>query len=185
MAYHGTVESHQSFDVHRLYRAGALQERLVSLPWCSFTWPGIVRLTANRWRVTIQFRSGWSQTIWLRWSPCRYGGWRPWLVCPTCNRRFGKLYSSGAALRCRQCLSLWYSSQRRGARSRCYLQALKLRLRLNGNANLREPIPERPKRMRRHTYIRLRRRLQNLEHKLCHSPRFIDRETDYGPLCPK
>jgi hypothetical protein len=185
MAHHGTVESYQSFDVHRLYRAGALQEQLVSLPWCSFTWPGLVRLTANKWRVTVQFSSGSSQTIWLRWTQCHFGGWRPWFICIRCNRRVGKLYNNGASLRCRHCLDLWYASQRRGAKSRCYLRALKLRLRLNGIANLGEPIPDRPKWMHRRTYERLRRRLQNLEEELGHSSRFVDRETDYSPLVPR
>ena len=34
-------------------------------------------------------------------------------------------------MQCRRCLDLWYASQRRGDKSRRYLQALKLRLRLD------------------------------------------------------
>jgi hypothetical protein len=185
MTEHGTVENYQAVDVHELYRAGALREALVAFPCVSFKWPGLIRLTANKWRVTVQFPSGSSQTIWLRWSPCHFGGWRPWFVCCRCDRRVGKLYNTGVALTCRQCLRLWYASQRRGAKSRCYLQALRLRLSLNGIANLKEPIPKRPKRMHKTTYMRLRRRLENLEEQLGHSSRFVDRETDYGPLVPK
>ena len=58
----------------------------------------------------------------------------PWFKCVRCNRRVGKLYYSGASLACRQCLEIRYASQHRGTRSRSYLQALKLRLRLNGIA---------------------------------------------------
>jgi hypothetical protein len=181
---HGTVEKFQCFDVHQLHRIGALREPLVSLPYCSFTWPGLVRVTANRWRVDVTFREGALQRITLTWTRCHFGGWRPWLICGTCNTRVGKLYNSGASLRCRRCIGLWYASQRRGARSRLYLQALRLRLRLNGVANLREPIPPRPRRMHRKTYQRLRSRLELIEEELCAS-RFISRETDYSPLVPK
>jgi hypothetical protein len=127
-----TVEHVPSFDVHVLHRMGALREPLVSYPMVSFRWPGLVRLTANKWRVDIQFRSGATQRIWLRWSPCNFGGHRPWFVCSLCNTKVGKLYNSGDLFSCRQCLRLRYASQRRGAKSRRYLQALKLRLRLNG-----------------------------------------------------
>jgi hypothetical protein len=185
MGEHGTVEKFGAFDVHVLHRAGALREAQVSFPWASLKWPGLFRVRANRWRVDVEFRCGASQRITVVWTRCHFGGGRPWFICERCNRRIGKLYNTEAALRCRRCLDLWYSSQRRGAKSRLYLQALKLRLRLNGIASLREPIPGRPKRMRKRTYDRLRRRLQNLEEQLCHSPRFMMRETDYTPLVPK
>jgi hypothetical protein len=100
MSEHSTVERIQSFDVRVLHRMGALREPLVSYPMVSFRWPGLVRLTANKWRVDIQFRSGATQ----------------------------------------------------------YLQALKLRLRLNGIASLDEPFPSRPKRMHRKTYARPRQK---------------------------
>jgi hypothetical protein len=82
-------------------------------------------------------------------------------------------------------LDLWYASQRRGAKSRSYLQALKLRLRLNGIASLTAPIPHRPKRMHRRTYQRLRKRLERFEQQVRNSRRFMSRETDYSPLVPK
>jgi len=186
MPKHGTVEHFQSFDVHVLHRMGALREALVSHAMVGFRWPGLVRLTANKWRVDVEFRGGASQRIAVVWTQCNFGGWRPWFKCGRCSGRVGKLYNGGgASLTCRRCLDLWYSSQRRGAKSRRYLQALKLRLRLNGIANLREPIPERPKGMHRHTYQRLCRRLENLERQLRCSQRFLTRETDYSPLVPK
>jgi hypothetical protein len=185
MTKHGTVEYFQTFDVHQLHRASALREPLVSLPWCSFMWPGLVRITANKWRADVEFRGGASQGIPITWTRCHFGGWRPWFRCVPCNRRVGKLYNTGASLTCRRCLDLWYASQRRGTKSRRYLQALKLRLRLNGIANLSEPFPERPKKMHRQTYQRLRRRLEVLEGQLRHSRRFMSRETDYSVLVPK
>jgi hypothetical protein len=71
------------------------------------------------------------------------------------------------------------------ARSRSYLQALKLRLRLNGIASLTAPIPDRPKRMHRRTYQRLRERLEGFEQRVRSSRRFMSREVDYTVLVPK
>jgi hypothetical protein len=185
MTKHGTVEHFQAFDVHTLHRKGAFKEELRRLKSVSFQWPGLVDLTANRWRVDVEFRCGAKQRIPLIWTPCRFGGFRPWYKCPGCGRKVGKLYNTGASLNCRRCLDLWYSSQRRGAKSRIYLQALKLRLRLNGIASLTAPIPQRPRRMHERTYQRLRRRLEDLERQLGPKSRFVSRETDYAPLVPK
>jgi hypothetical protein len=181
--HYGTVENLQSFDVHTLYRAGALREVLVEWVLCSFRWPGIVRVACNRWLVDVELRGGAQQRIPVTWSRCNFGGLRPWFRCPRCDRRVGKLYNSGASLACRQCRDLRYSCQRRGAKSRSYLQALKLRSRLNDIAKIGGPPPDRPRGMHRQTYYRLCRRLEELERRL--GPRFRLRETDYGPLVPK
>jgi len=181
MAAHGTVEHFQSFDVYVLHRMGALREPLVSYPMVSFRWPGLVRLTANKWRVDIQFRSGATQRISLRWIACNLGGHRPWFVCDRCNRAVGKLYNTGSSLACRRCLDLRYASQRRGAK----LQALKLRLRLNGIASLDKRFPSRPKGMHRRTFDRLRRKAEALEADLRENPHFRYRETDYSVLVPR
>ena len=111
---------------------GRFRKPLVTYPMVSFRWPGLVHLTANKWRVDIEFRHGAMQRIPIVWTPCHFGGWRPWFQCGRCGHRVGKLYSTGVALHCRRCLDLWYASQRRGAKSRRYLQALKLRLRSTG-----------------------------------------------------
>jgi hypothetical protein len=185
MGRHGTVEKFSSFDVHDLHRKGALQEPLVLYEWASFRWPGLVQVKANKWRVEVEHRCGASQRIDVVWTRCHFGGWRPWFKCVGCNRRVGKLYNTGASLACRCCLGLWYASQRRGSKSRSYLQALKIRLRLNSTASIALPIPDRPRRMHRRTYQRLCQRLEKLEQKLRHSRRFMSRETDYSPLVPK
>ena len=185
MAERRTVENFQAFDVHALHRMGALRETLVSYPMVSFRWPGLVRLTANKWRVDVEFRGGATQRVPLVWTPCHFGGLRPWFRCLRCNRRVGKLYNTGASLSCRRCLGLRYASQRRSAKSRQYLQALKLRLRLNGIASLNEPFPQRPKRMHQRTYDRLCRQAEMLEADLNRNTRFKFRETDYSVLVPK
>ena len=77
MGTHGTVEHFQSFDVDVLHRMGALREPLVSYPMVSFRWPTLVRLTANRWRVDVQFRCGAVQTVPVVWTRCHFGGAAP------------------------------------------------------------------------------------------------------------
>jgi hypothetical protein len=186
MRAEGTVEKHQSFDVHSLHRMGALKEELVSYPMVSFRWPGLVRLTANKWRVDVEFRHGARQRIPIVWTPCNFGGLRPWFICSRCNGRVGKLYNSiGVSLACRKCLDLRYASQRRGAKSRSYLQSLKLRLRLDGIASLTAPIPDRPKGMHQRTYQRLRKRLERFELQVRNSRRFMLQEADYSVLVSK
>ena len=49
----------------------------------------------------------------LAWTPCNYGGSRPWFLCPGCDRRAAILYVEGGRLLCRPCLGLSYPSQRR------------------------------------------------------------------------
>jgi hypothetical protein len=177
----GTVEKHESIDIRELHRLRRLGERTVVFP---FRWPWFGEVRANRWRVELELQNGSRQTVWVQWSACRLGGWRPWFRCPHCGRRVAKLYNVGLAY-CRTCCDLRYSCQRRGAKSRRYLQALKLRLRLNGIASLREPFPERPRGMHRRTYARLRQRAERLERDLCGSRRFVLRKTDYSMLVAK
>ena len=58
----------------------------------------------------------------ITWSPCRYGGQRPYFVCPgvvngvSCNRRTIKLYADGPYFLCRNCYGLAYQAQRENRR---------------------------------------------------------------------
>lgn len=50
----------------------------------------------------------------LSWTPCNFGGSRPWFVCPgavngvSCGRRVAKLYLKGRYFLCRHCHDLAY-----------------------------------------------------------------------------
>src|SRR5262245_19499416 len=179
----GTVERHGSLDVHDLHRRRAFTERTAVFGNASLRWPWLERLRVNRWSVQIEFPSGGVQSIAVQWSWCHFGGARPWVMCPHCHRRVGKVYSNGGSYTpCRVCYQLRYASQRRGAKSRRYLQALKLRLRLGGIASLAEPFPERPRGMHRRTYHRLRSRAERIEQGLS---RFLRRKPDYSILISK
>jgi hypothetical protein len=170
--------------VNELNRARAFTERTRSFPSVCFRWPWLTKLTVDRWCVNLQFRYDHRQSIPIIWSWCHFGGWRPWFRCPFCQRRIGKLYNAGSFCACRRCCNLRYASQRRGEKSRRYLQALKLRLRLGGVASIAAPFPERPRRMHRATYKRLKGLADWLERDL-HDGRFKSRKTDYSVLVPK
>jgi hypothetical protein len=63
-----------------------------------------------------------SYPISLSWTPCNFGGSRPWFVCPgvvngvSCEQRVGKLYLKGRYFLCRHCHNLTYSSQQEARR---------------------------------------------------------------------
>jgi hypothetical protein len=178
----GTVEKHSVLDIHDLHRRRLLTERTLVFS-ASLRWSWLDRLSVDRWCVQLRFPSGGSQSIAVTWSRCHFGGMRPWFVCPHCHRRVGKLYNNrGSYCACRLCYELRYASQRRGAKSRRWLQALKLRLRLNGIASLAQPFPERPRGMHQKTYARLRSRAEQLEAPLRQNRRWTMRKTDYSVL---
>ena len=92
----------------------------------------------------------------LAWTPCRFGGQRPWFVCPGegCGRRATVLYGRRLFL-CRHCHGLAYESTRESAGDLALRKAQKIRRRLGGSANLLAPFPAKPKGMHWWTYERL------------------------------
>lgn len=124
----------------------------------------------HRDRVVLSYRhrSGpsreWEnveEPVPLEWTPCNFGGERPWFVCPgvvngvRCNRRVVILYGPGKYFLCRHCYDLRYESQREDKCHRALRRAQKIRQQLGGSVNMMEPFPERPKGMHHDTYMRL------------------------------
>jgi hypothetical protein len=71
---------------------------------------------------------------------------------------------------CRSCVgNPIYESQRRSKMARAYLQAYRLRQRLGGSRPVLDSVPERPYRMQRKTYCRIRARIEQLERPLVRS----------------
>jgi ribosomal protein L37E len=97
------------------------------------------------------------------WTPCRFGGERPWFACSAesngvdCGRRVTKLYSVGGLFACRHCHRLAYESQQESTRHRGLGKARKIRMQLGGSANMFKEFPDKPKHMHWRTYNRLRR----------------------------
>jgi hypothetical protein len=166
-AYGGktTVESCQSIDVLHWNRLGYFRYS----PW--FSWvrtrdgERLASVEIQHHSVILKYRShsygdDWSdveQRVTIAWTPCRFGGERPWFVCSvqSCGRWVTKLY--GRLFACRRCHRLAYECQQESTRHRGLAKARKIRMQLGGSANMFDEFPDKPKHMHWRTYNRLRR----------------------------
>ena len=143
----GKVEACRSIDVNRLHREGCL--RAGSMASCQWSHngdkvtPTNMRAEHDRLHLTYRVRIGgeWedvNETVRIVRMPCRFGGARPYFVCPgvvngtACGRRVAKLYGPGRYFVCRHCCRLAYSSQSEDAQRRSMRRANKTRQRLGG-----------------------------------------------------
>lgn len=90
--------------------------------------------------------------ISIEWEDCRFGGQRPFFVCPDCGRRTLHLYRM-PGFKCRTCHGLSYPSQRERESDRAQRRANRIRVRLGGDPGWTN-IPPRPKGMHWRTYER-------------------------------
>ena len=168
-----TVEGCRSIDVLEWHRRGYLR----SPRWFSWTWTrdgervASINVEAQGHSVLLKYRSrsfgeDWidvEQRVAVVWTPCRFGGERPWFVCSVasngvyCGRRVIKLYGAGRLFACRHCYRLAYASQQESAQQRGLWKSQKIRMRLGGSASMLGEFPEKPKGMHWRTYDRLRR----------------------------
>ena len=94
-------------------------------------------------------------------------GARPWLHCPYCERRVARLLKGLGGFFCRACVgNPIYESQRWSTKARAYLQAYRLRQRLDGSRPVLDPMPERPYRMKQLTHSCLCSRVDRVEEPL-------------------
>jgi hypothetical protein len=71
--------------------------------------------------------------VWIEWTPCNYGGKRPWLVCPRgCGHRVAILYYR-EGLACRHCRQLTYESRQESRKNRAIHGAQVIRRQLGGS----------------------------------------------------
>jgi hypothetical protein len=103
------------------------------------------------------------------WRPCRFGGARPYFVCPgvvngiACGRRVIKLHGAGIYFLCRHCYRLAYASQREDRHDRALRRANNIRMRLGGEPGIASTFPDRPKGMHHGTYEHLKSAALNAE----------------------
>ena len=174
-----TTDGCRSLDINRLHRDGCLRPG----------WRGTVHwsrdgevvasigVRATEGRITLTYRYRRNDEEWqaveepvpIVWTPCHFGGSRPWFVCPgvvdgvPCGRRVGKLYGPGRYFLCRHCYRLAYQSQREQPHERALRRANAIRRRLGGEPGMLCPFPEKPKGMHWRTYERLRHRVRDAE----------------------
>ncbi len=159
----GIVEAARSLDFRGLYYSGLIR------PGEKHTWhwdDGVAVAFYTRLEtdggLTVRYAHGadpdrLAHTVRLVFVPLHYGGSRPLVVCPTCDRRRGVLYlepERPRRFRCRGCLGLAYESTRLDpvARARRRLEHLSRRY---GIPTYHLHNPERPKGMRQTTFRRV------------------------------
>jgi hypothetical protein len=173
-AYGGrpTCESCKSINVRRWHREGRLHAGQSFM--CSWTWHGEpsgsinVRTELDAVVLTYRARSrgatAWKsveQRVPITWTPCYFGGRRPWFVCSVysngryCGRRVAVLYGAGELYACRRCYGLAYASQQGSPMDRGLTKAQKIRERLGGSTDIFDVFPDKPKGMHWTTYNRL------------------------------
>ena len=125
-----TVEelAKDTLDVRELNRAGLLTDDWITLR-PSLRWPGIATMRLARYRILLELRNqSVPQGIRVSWTRCHFGGFRPWLHCPHCERRVARLFKGLGRLFLSGLLgNPIYESQRRSRKARAYLQAYRLR----------------------------------------------------------
>jgi hypothetical protein len=91
----------------------------------------------------------------VEWTPCNYGGSRPWFRCPAvgCARRVAVLYG-GDIFACRHCHELNYQSQHEQGWDRALSRYQNIRVKLGGEPGSISPFPQKPKGMHWRTYER-------------------------------
>jgi hypothetical protein len=165
------VEASRSIDVNRLHKMGCLRpgwsggwqwtrdgERIASIN---------LRAEADRLHLSYRVRIAggeWedvAETVPIVRVPCRFGGARPYFICPgvvngvACGGRVAKLHGPRHYFLCRHCYRLAYASQSEGAWDRALRRANKIRQRLGGDPGMAAPFPQKPKGMWQRTYERL------------------------------
>ena len=109
------------------------------------------------------------QSTPIVWMPCRFGGARPYFVCPgivngiACGRRVTKLYGAATYFLCRHCCRLVYAAQREDRYDRALRHANKICMQLGGEPGRASALPDRPKGMHERTYQRLRSEVLDAE----------------------
>lgn len=106
-----------------------------TITWTNSWWGtkssvGITLSTLEHWGRYLQItytqtdgddvKKDFDYKIQLTTTPCRYGGFRCWFICPFsangryCGRRVGVLYKAGDYFACRHCYDLSYDSRNLG-----------------------------------------------------------------------
>ena len=154
-----TLEEVYRLDVRWLHRHGYLDGRLHCVTWSrGEQQAGSLLLALQPEGVVLTYRypvggGDWEsvrQVVTLDWTPCHYGGARPWFRCAGCRRRVAVLCGEGKWFLCRHCYELPYTSQYETRLDRLYRKLRKLQ-NLVGH-----PCSRKPKGMHWRTWERLR-----------------------------
>ena len=142
-------ESYESIDLAWLSHGGTYDAQTPR------TWKyigGGLEITAypGPWSVELH-AEGLVHRIALTYTKTRFGGRRPWFVCPHCQKRRRVLRYVSKSMACRACFDLRYASQIEDPMSRAARQRRRLIEKVGGTDPGRE-FPLKPKGMHWKTY---------------------------------
>ena len=151
-------------DVNALNKIGALIPGTISKStWSHGDEPsGDIHVHANEDGINLIYKKrpnggDWqdvNEHVSIVWEPCRYGGQRPFFLCPQCGKRILKLFGLNRFF-CRPCNSLTYSSQRERWSDRAMRKANKMRTKLGGSPGMANDIAPKPLHLHFKTYKRI------------------------------
>ena len=159
-----TTDDYRRLDVRALHRAEMLAAGNAAM-W-SWSSRGVLRASvhvrAEAGQLILNYsatsngeRKDYRYPVGLSWTPCRFGGERPWFLCPSCQRRVAILFG-GAVFACRHCYRLAYESQRERDYDRLAGRADKIRRRLGWPVGILNATPRtKPRGMHWRTFWRL------------------------------
>ena len=107
----------------------------------------------------------YNYSIQVSKTPCNYGHYRYWWLCPKCSKRVGMLYCAGLYV-CRHCIGANYQTQLQQPIDRIYIKLNAIRARMSWQVGVIHGIGERPKGMHNSTYNRLLNEYEQLTDKL-------------------
>lgn len=175
-----------SIDVRRWHRSGLLVAGNVFYPqWYQHgEMVGAIGVCVESGRVTLSYHDHTltgdykiaSYPVYLSWSPCHYGGQRPWLICPMpgCGRRVAILYRQ-YIFACRHCNQLAYPSQNETVTDRLTRRADKIREILGWEPGIFNGKALRPRGMHGRRFERLVQAHDHyVFHALMHMGKYID-----------
>jgi hypothetical protein len=160
------ADDYNRLDVRHCARAGMLE------PGRSTVWKwrfrdevvAAINVRVETDRLVLKYRHGGdgdvlkheNYVVRIVRTPCRFGGTRPWFLCPVrgCERRVAVLYGGGI-FACRQCHELAYRSSRESVSDRAARRADKARARLGWEPGILNGSGDKPKWMRWETFERL------------------------------
>ena len=142
-------------DVRQMYRAGVLKDFYVgSWRWTnSYTGEhnGRIGFSVESAALVLRYTAAGNareQRVMIDRTRCHFGGARPWLTCPVCNRRVAVIYFRSGRFACRHCQRIAYMCQSEDATGRAWRKQGKVEAKLADDW-------ERPTGMHQSTYERL------------------------------
>src|SRR5262245_43623384 len=158
-----TIELMPAININELRHAIPRYHGQVNEPDVSLKYPGLAYLRLSASCLEIMGRNGYVQRFRIEWIPTHFGKRRAILVCRSCAGGAIRLYGHYGNYACRFCHRAQYLSQKQKSASRKRLAAAKLRLKLGGWPDIREPLPPKAKWKHKKRYQRLRNQIQALE----------------------